>query len=497
MTFLSPTWLLALAALCIPVVIHLWNIKPGKTLKVGSIALFSESSPKSSRSFKLQDILLLVMRSLLLALLAFLLAAPYLQQQLKDNKAKGWVLIPEVNLLQTYHHFQPKIDSLTKAGYEFHYFRTDFKKEDFTELLKTYPDSTALRDSLNYWNLSRQLSHKAPSSLPIELFTVGTAYHFAGSKPQSNLHINWHTYIPADSVTTKITGAWLTTTGDVRVMQSIATPSGTSCQYVNIKNGSQSTDFDVSVENGVPVVNLKNNPGEKVKVDTASKHIAIYTDKNAADANYLKSALEAVSQLTQQKTIIKQYTQERAIPGGQDWLFWLSDKPAVTGMAKNIFSYERGKATDLQSLFSNANNLTIKQSSPQIPLYKIVQAKPVGDAIWSDGLGHAVLSLEVGKTDTYHFYSRFNPGWSDLVWNDEFPKWLMELTNNLPVRSVNDHRTISAEQLQPVHIDAKDEIITPQTQQISLVNYLWIALALTFLIERWLATKNNTLIANG
>jgi hypothetical protein len=41
---------------------------------VGSISLFSESSPKSSRSFKLLDILLLLLRCLLLTLLAFLLA---------------------------------------------------------------------------------------------------------------------------------------------------------------------------------------------------------------------------------------------------------------------------------------------------------------------------------------------------------------------------------------------------------------------------------------
>jgi len=493
----SSIWLLALAAIGIPVVIHLWNIKPGKTLKVGSIALFSESSPKSSRSFKLQDVLLLAVRCLMLALLAFLLAAPYLQQQLKDNRAKGWVLIPEANLLQTYHHFQPRIDSLTKAGYEFHYFGPGFKKDDLTELLKTLKDSTARTDSSNYWTLSRHLSHKAPTILPIELFTSNTAAHFAGNKPETQLNINWHTYQPTDSISTGIAGAWLTSNGEIRVVQGTATPSGTAYQFNNIKNGSTNTAYNMSVENGVPEISLKNSPDQKVKVDTVTKRIAIYADRNAADANYLKAALEAISQLTHQKTIIKQYSDTGAIPSGQDWLFWLSDKPVATGIAKNVFQYESGKSVELQSLLSNANNLTVQQSSPQIPLYKIIKSKPIGETLWSDGLGDAVLSLEVGKANTYHFYSHFNPTWSDLVWSDEFPKWLMELTNNLPFKAAKDNRSISAEQLQPVHIDAKDRTFSPQTERFSLVNYLWIALALVFFIERWLATKNNTVIANG
>jgi UDP-N-acetylglucosamine:LPS N-acetylglucosamine transferase len=57
----------ALAALSIPVIIHLWNIRPGKTLKVGSISLITEASKSTKRSFKLLDILLLIIRCLLLS----------------------------------------------------------------------------------------------------------------------------------------------------------------------------------------------------------------------------------------------------------------------------------------------------------------------------------------------------------------------------------------------------------------------------------------------
>ncbi|MGZ3929211.1 MAG: BatA domain-containing protein, partial [Mucilaginibacter sp.] len=118
MILLNSIWLYALAALCVPVAIHLWNIRQGKTLKVGSIALINTSSQKSSRSFKLHDLLLLVLRCLLVALLAFVLAMPLWQRHISSSGKKGWVMLPKENLTEAYQKFKPEIDSLTKKGYE-------------------------------------------------------------------------------------------------------------------------------------------------------------------------------------------------------------------------------------------------------------------------------------------------------------------------------------------------------------------------------------------
>src|ERR1700743_1895371 len=122
MILLNAIWLFALAALSIPVAIHLWNIRQGKTLKVGSISLITVSSQKNSRSFKLHDLLLLLLRCLLLALLAFILMQPLWQKRINLAQIKGWILIPKESLKETYQKFKPEIDSLSKAGYEFHYF---------------------------------------------------------------------------------------------------------------------------------------------------------------------------------------------------------------------------------------------------------------------------------------------------------------------------------------------------------------------------------------
>src|SRR4051812_26169096 len=121
MLFLNPLWLFAIAAVSIPVIIHLWNIKSGKTLKIGSIALISAAAKKSSRSLVINNKLLLAVRCLLLIILALLLSMPVWQSRFDNSKTKGWLLIPRENLSESYRKFKPLVDSLTRAGYQFHY----------------------------------------------------------------------------------------------------------------------------------------------------------------------------------------------------------------------------------------------------------------------------------------------------------------------------------------------------------------------------------------
>ncbi|MES1215797.1 MAG: BatA domain-containing protein, partial [Bacteroidota bacterium] len=90
---IQPLWLFALTGISIPVIIHLWNLKPGKVLKVGSISLVTESSKEYKKSLTLSDILLLILRCLLIAALAVALSKPAWRSSINSSKQKGWVLI--------------------------------------------------------------------------------------------------------------------------------------------------------------------------------------------------------------------------------------------------------------------------------------------------------------------------------------------------------------------------------------------------------------------
>ena len=81
MQLLYPIGLLALAGLIIPVIIHLWSVKTGKTLKIGSINLLGESANATSKSLKITDWLLFVLRCLLLIIIGLMLAQPLWQKK--------------------------------------------------------------------------------------------------------------------------------------------------------------------------------------------------------------------------------------------------------------------------------------------------------------------------------------------------------------------------------------------------------------------------------
>ncbi|RWY55584.1 BatA domain-containing protein [Mucilaginibacter gilvus] len=484
MLFAFPTWFFALAAIGIPVLIHLWNIRPGKTLKVGSISLITEASKTTSRSLKLLDILLLILRCLLLALLAFFLAGPLWAYFSAEKKAKGWVLIPKENLKESYQKCKPKVDSLLKAGYEFHYFNKDFAKQDLQKRLA----DTSMKDTTteaNYWSLVKQLDEKARDVPPVYLFTPNGVNHFRGAKPQIKSYITWKTYTPTDSTSRWIAGASFTNTGAIKVILGSSNPSG-SCFSTQTIQADGNKDIAVNVQNGQPIVSLKNTTQPAVAVDTATFSITIYTDKYGVDAGYLKAALQAAAGFIGKKAAVKQYASPTQIPAGQAWLFWLSEQSVdsrLQNASANIFKYERGKIIDAHTRMSPGN----------IALIKYIDAPTSGDALWQNGFGKAILKLEQqGNANVYHYYSHFNPAWNDLVWSDAFPKEILKLLSGQPykVPLEYDKCVLTQQQLLPynmVNSYTPSSVVAVNPKDISA--YFWLFLFVVFAVERWLSHK--------
>jgi len=79
MTFLNGIMLLGLAAVAIPVIIHILNRRRAQVVDWGAMQFLAESLASRSRRILLEDILLMLLRCLVLALLAFALARPFLK----------------------------------------------------------------------------------------------------------------------------------------------------------------------------------------------------------------------------------------------------------------------------------------------------------------------------------------------------------------------------------------------------------------------------------
>lgn len=447
MQFIYPIGLLALAGLIIPLIIHLWNVKQGKTLKIGSIALLGESSRASSKSFKINDWLLLLLRCLLLALLAFLLAQPYLKKVVSGNSKKGWILVEKNNFAQVFKTHNKTIDSLIKQGYEIHDFNVGFKP---LTLKDTVLNETKQVNILSYTVLLIAANQFVPPGAEVYFFADRRLNRFGNDLPAFSYKLK---YIPINQTDTL--SSWIAGYAGKKY-EAKSNPSSTTYQALN-------------------------------SADESPINVAIHETSGITDSKYLIAALKAIESFTKRKIIIN------AVAGKANIGFWLSDDAVAASFKSSIasngalFQYEKGKLIATPS-FINIDGHHIK-------LNKRIASTSQAEKIWTDGFGNAILTNE--KPDTlhiFHFYSRFNPQWNELVWDGLFVKALMPIV----IRAENstdfgfednpaDQRRLSVQQKEVTEITKTEATKTTQNESLGIT--FWITALLIFTTERILSFR--------
>ncbi|MES2374470.1 MAG: BatA domain-containing protein [Bacteroidota bacterium] len=482
---LQPIWLFAASGIIIPIAIHLWNIKPGKTLKVGSIALLTHTSQEHARSLRFTELFLLLLRCLLIILLALLLAQPY---WVNAGSGKGWILMEKKDVQQAYNHFKPITDSLLKSGYEFHLFEERFEKKDFQSFLKEESD-TAQVNPVSYWSLVKQLDKKLPQGFPVCLFTGNRLNRFAGSRPEVSIAVKWKTFTDKDSIHTFISKAYSTSADSVNVIIGETSPSTTVYTHESIAiNKPRQKGIALQVINGNLAVQYKNNT--PVLVDTATLNITIFSDNYLNDARYVQSALQSIQQVSKRKIKLSVINKSAAIAKNQDWLFWLSDQPIPRNIkTAAVLAYEKGDAIPVYSWLQVDNS-----ASARVLLYKRIPYQQDDAAnIWQDGFGKPVLTKETNDDQQlYRFYSHFDPSWNELAWDASFPQLIYALIDPVVLNETinsSDRRIIGETQIQLNSKAVKKYIDTPDSDTENATHVLWMIILVLFFVERFFSFK--------
>ncbi|MBC6112766.1 BatA domain-containing protein [Pedobacter fastidiosus] len=386
MQLLYPIGLLALAGLIIPVIIHLWSVKQGKTLKIGSIALLGESATASSKSIKITDLLLFILRCLILILIAFVLAQPFIKKTSAGAKNSGWILMDKSQFYDIYKANRKTVDSLLNLGFELHNFDLGF--DQF--LLKDSLLKTKKFTELSYSSLFNQLNKQVPSGYSVYLFADHRLKNFDGNLPKPNFKLTWKETENTDTLKT-----WSTSFLG-KIYEGKSTPKQTSYSANRTQN--------------LPIIS-----------------VLIY-DPTGTDSRYIMAGLSAISDFTKRKIEFKNWNTP-AIKKA-DVGFWLSDQPInASNLSKlkdsaSFLNYEKGKVVT-----ENSNLLLDENRNQTVELKKRIAPNHLkGNTIWTDGFGQPILINEGNlKRNQFHFYSRFNPQWTDLVWNEQFVKALIPI----------------------------------------------------------------------
>lgn len=495
---LNPIWLFAIGGIAIPLIIHLWNVKKGKTLKVGSISLLGESSRQRAKSLKLIDLLLLFLRCLLIILLAFILAKPFWNSQKKNEENSAWILIEEENSKEIYSKFKAEIDSLSQLGYDLRIFEPNFREIKIGEIQEGQISDKKI-EIPSYWSLLNLLDKKIPANTKAFLYTGNQLRKLGNKRAEISFPLKWKSITPKDSTSSWVENAWFQESGNISVNIANSSPTGTIYKTETFDPTIKNPQFSLNLDEGIAKLiykNSKNRDSNSIIIDTSSINIAIFSDKYKYDANYLKAAINAIKLYTSRKLVIKEYFTKN-IPAGQNIIFWLSDSPVPNQIIpKNtLFIYKSGEIQNVNTILKIGLNST----GADINLSKRIKGsanEKDGISLWEDGFGNPILSRQEGKTfDKLEFYSRFNPDWNDLVWSDEFPKALINIVlqnqNSLKIHEL-DKRKISDKQMSPIYIkEEKVNLDQKSSNGKSLEEQFWLALILIFMLERYLSFRNN------
>lgn len=165
MNFLFPTFLIGLAAIAIPIIIHLFNFRKYKKVYFTNVQFLKELKQESDSKSKLKEWLILAMRILAIACLVFAFAQPFIPGKTKtvqgekaisvyiDNSFSMESTNKKGTLLENAKEYATEIVNTFNASDKFQLLTNDFEgkhqrfvsKEDFIEQLNEVKISSATK----------------------------------------------------------------------------------------------------------------------------------------------------------------------------------------------------------------------------------------------------------------------------------------------------------------------------------------------------------------
>ena len=494
MSFLASSWLLAASAILIPIAIHLWNKRQGKTVKVGSLRWLEASASRRWSSIKLNQVWLLVLRCLIYILLAVALAQPVINIQPQQQEGKKAVFItPELLYSSELKAIKPIVDSLVQRGYTLHRFSPTFEQipQESWQQIKAQTQDSVWQQSINYWSLLPALTSKYKNTEDsVWLFTSDQQRFYAGTRPEAiPNNIFW---IP---VATDATASWLqtavqTTSDSLLLIVGNSSRQGTTYSRYQISNSSQqlslanSQTLKLQLQNDT-ILATAGSLTSNVAVQQEPLKVAIHTDEaQKEEVRHLKAAITAIGDYTRLPISINSDVTSA------DWLFWLKSAPVPESILQQV---RQGTKLWVQpSSKSEAVNTSFAGTNIKVFQIDTTEEKTeAANSVWETVNSQALLSEQaLGQGKIYTFRSGFSPNWSELGSSAQLPELLLPLLFPTP-NATYDLRAVDEQQLFPTKRTPVISESTPEAQQKPLLPWLVLAAFVLFLIERLIATRRS------
>lgn len=302
--FAQPVFLWALTALAVPIGIHLLSRKEGKVIKIGSLRHLHETSTQQFRGIRLNEILLLTLRCLLLTLFVFMLSGLHW----KDEGAQHWVLVEEG--LQQHPKVKAQTDSLAANGFDVHVWQKGFPT----------PDENNTSEDINHWQLLHDLADKNLERAIV--FSESKAEDFNGLRISAPSFVTWIS-IPAKN--NQFVAYAIKDEGNLLVRQGYSQ--------------SDKTYFETKLQQTAP------DSVEVMQQKTISVFVAYDADYER-DSKIIMASLDAISKTLPVTINVTSGTTEGSLQKA-DWYIWLSDKKLQAPDSVKIIAMNPHPANEL------------------------------------------------------------------------------------------------------------------------------------------------------
>lgn len=439
LSVLTPAAWWALSALAIPLLIHLFSRSRGRLVPIGHIDLIRQARRAKVTELRLTQWLLLMLRLGIFTLAALILAG--LATTGHENSAdpavyltSGWVQSAGAEEKEAVFK-----DADAQPATRLFLLQPGFPKVD-RSTLDTLARTTApgADGTGNTWALLAERLSLARHDGPVTVYATDLLMQFGRDKPALPVEISWRTSHP---------------------------PAAAAPGPVDIRA------------------------------------LIAYDRDRAADARLIEAALAALKAQRLPGLLWEsiELDQSAAIPSGVDWLIRLGNgEPDITAIDRTgpplvIFSDAIDTGDDVPEQVLNLPFYPFSQFRVNRLGHAAVMAPGQGaPAEWriligANELAPVLQESRAGRVRVLQFNSRFDPGWSSLALQAEFPELLLQLL----LEPGHDFQRFTDARIDPAGLSgvapaAVSETVLPRR---SLQKLLVMLLVIFWITERWLSER--------
>jgi len=218
--FGAPLWLFGLAALAIPLALHLWSRRPRDVIRVGSLRHLGDVAAARTWSTRLSEPLLLALRVGLLTALVLALAGPRLQAPRLGPAPARLVLVDPALLGDSLALREPLLDSLIRRHARVHLLAPGLPvRRLWDPRTSSYggPDLPGPSDAQSLWDALVEADQLLAAGGTLEVVARPLLHRLGGRRPRISATVVWHR-LPAAAGREWTVARWRTPEDSLRVV---------------------------------------------------------------------------------------------------------------------------------------------------------------------------------------------------------------------------------------------------------------------------------------